>query len=103
MGAHDRLLDVIRRGKIFLDEFKSLISEEADRMLDPSFEGNNRQLVNISMAKERQTFSQDFIANLLFIVVANVRGANSHITQVLHKVEKNSRKDKLIGIFKQNI
>ena len=101
--------------QIILDELKFLILDEADRMLDLGFEGDIRQLVDMSMAKERQTLmfsatfpekiqhlARDFLNDYLFIAVGTVGGANSDITQVLHEVEKYGKRDKLVEILNEN-
>jgi ATP-dependent RNA helicase RhlE len=54
IGTPGRLKDLIKRGAIQLSYFKTLVLDEADRMLDMGFVGDMRYVVSL-MSKERQT------------------------------------------------
>ncbi len=54
IGTPGRIKDLIDRRMIFLDEFNTLILDEADRMLDMGFVHDMRTIMS-GMPKERQT------------------------------------------------
>ncbi|CAN2391457.1 piRNA biosynthetic process, partial [Pristimantis euphronides] len=114
-----RLLDVIRKQKIGLTKVKYLVLDEADRMLDMGFKGDIDNLLNspgMAGKEERQTlmFSATFPAEIqslakeilkpdyLFVVVGQVGGACSDVSQQIIEVEEYEKKDKLLEIL-QNI
>lgn len=92
-----RLLDMIERGKIGLDDCQYLVLDEADRMLDMGFEVQIRKIVeNDRMPKtgKRQTLmfsatfpapiqklARDFLENYIFLAVGRVGSTSQNITQ----------------------
>ena len=54
IGTPGRLKDLIERKKIFPVEFRSIVLDEADRMLDMGFVADMRAIMN-AMPKDRQT------------------------------------------------
>ncbi len=55
IGTPGRVKDLINRGKINLEEFHSVVLDEADRMLDMGFIDDMRFILKM-IPKERQTF-----------------------------------------------
>ncbi|NXN18963.1 DDX4 helicase, partial [Indicator maculatus] len=111
-----RLLDIIEREKIGLQNVKYLVLDEADRMLDMGFGLDMKKLVSypsMPPKDERQTlmFSATFPvevqrlageflkANYLFVVVGLVGGACSDVQQNILQVPEYSKRDKLIEIL----
>ncbi|XP_054253521.1 probable ATP-dependent RNA helicase DDX4 [Indicator indicator] len=111
-----RLLDIIEREKIGLQNVKYLVLDEADRMLDMGFGLAMKKLVSypsMPPKDERQTllFSATFPvevqrlageflkANYLFVVVGLVGGACSDVQQNILQVPEYSKRDKLIEIL----
>ncbi|NXL68411.1 DDX4 helicase, partial [Chordeiles acutipennis] len=111
-----RLLDIIGKEKIGLQQVKYLVLDEADRMLDMGFGLDMRKLIsNPSMPpkEKRQTlmFSATFPEDVrrlageflkvdyLFVVVGRVGGACSDVQQNILQVPQCSKKDKLIEIL----
>ncbi|KFV64380.1 putative ATP-dependent RNA helicase DDX4, partial [Dryobates pubescens] len=111
-----RLLDIIERDKIGLQNVKYLVLDEADRMLDMGFGLDMKKLVSypsMPSKDERQTlmFSATFPvevqrlageflkSNYLFVVVGLVGGACSDIQQNILQVPEYSKRDKLIEIL----
>jgi len=110
-----RLLDMINKGKISLEKVKYFVLDEADRMLDMNFEKDIREILvkgkvhekgnrntymfSATFPKEIQTLAQDFLNDYLFLAVGVVGGANSDVTQSIHKVTRFEKRDKLMDIL----
>jgi superfamily II DNA/RNA helicase len=65
IGTPGRINDLIERGKIDMSEFKYVVLDEADRMLDMGFIGDMRHILGM-MPKEKQAlfFSATFSADI---------------------------------------
>lgn len=103
----------MEKGKIGFEKLRYLVLDEADRMIDQGFLPEiRRMMVNSSMPKkgakqmlmfsatfpeEIQRLAAEFLSdNYLFVAVGVVGAANSDVEQRLMKVEKFSKRNKLI-------
>merc|ERR1711865_819108 len=108
-----RLVDLIERGRLGMDNVKFLVLDEADRMLDMGFEPQIRRIVEESgmpQGDERQTMmfsatfpaqiqrlASDFLRDYIFSTVGRVGSASKDVTQTVEYVEEH---DKLDAIMK---
>ncbi|KAI9289284.1 hypothetical protein BC943DRAFT_376566 [Umbelopsis sp. AD052] len=105
-----RLQDFIQRGKVGLKRIKYLVLDEADRMLDMGFESSIRDIVEQSgMNPDRQTLmysatfprtirklARDFLKpDYLFLKVGRVGGTTTNITQKVHWVEEEEKRERI--------
>ncbi len=106
-----RLIDLIERRAIFLDETEFLVLDEADQMLDMGFIHALRRLVPL-LAKERQTmlFSATmnkqmseiagaYLTNPVRIEVSPPGKVADKVSQVVHFVGQGAKGDKLIQLL----
>ncbi|KAL7486930.1 hypothetical protein ACHAW6_012526, partial [Cyclotella cf. meneghiniana] len=107
-----RLVDLIERGRLGMENVKFLVLDEADRMLDMGFEPQIRRIVeqeNMPHGDDRQTmmFSATFPANIqrlagdfmrdyIFLTVGRVGSASENVTQTVEYVEQNDKLDQLM-------
>ncbi|NWU99849.1 DDX4 helicase, partial [Upupa epops] len=113
-----RLLDIIERDKMALNNVKYLVLDEADRMLDMGFELAMKKLIsypNMPSKYKRQTlmFSATFPEEIqrlaveflkpdyLFVVVGHVGEACRDVQQSVLQVPEYSKRDKLIEILQK--
>jgi probable ATP-dependent RNA helicase DDX4 len=112
-----RLLDVVEKGWISLEKVKYFVLDEADRMLDMGFEIAVRDILKkgkISEKTDRHTFmfsatfpseiqqlAQDFLNDYIFLTVGVLGGANQDVEQVVHKVTRFEKRDKVIDIINE--
>jgi ATP-dependent RNA helicase RhlE len=102
-----RLLDHVNQGTVDLSQLEILVLDEADRMLDMGFIRDIRRVLAL-LPKQKQTlffsatFSEDIkkLANELLqkpalIEVARRNTAAESITQVVHPVDKNRKRELL--------
>jgi len=107
-----RLVDLIERGRLSMENTKFLVLDEADRMLDMGFEPQIRRIVEqegMPHGDERQTmmFSATFPANIqrlagdfmgdyIFLTVGRVGAASENVSQAVEYVEQNDKLDALM-------
>ena len=112
-----RLMDVLEKGKISLEKVKYFVLDEADRMLSMGFEENVRTILqkgsiqqkgervtlmfSATFPKEIQQLAQDFLSDYLFLAVGVVGGANTDVTQTIHKVARFEKRDKCVEILNE--
>lgn len=112
-----RLLDVLERGQVSLQKVKYFVLDEADRMLDMGFERDVRAILekgkvnqkvdrvtlmySATFPSEIQKLAQDFLNNYLFLAVGIVGGANTDVEQVIHKVGRFEKRDKLVSLINE--
>jgi ATP-dependent RNA helicase RhlE len=102
-----RLLDLVQQNALKLNEVETLILDEADRMLDMGFIHDIRKILNL-LPKQRQnllfsaTFSDDIKAladkllnNPALIEVARRNTASERVTQRVHPVDRNRKRELL--------
>ena len=122
MGCHllvatpGRLIDLIARDKIGLEQIKYLTLDEADRMLDMGFEPQIRDIVerrdmpengrrqtmmfSATFPKEIQLLARDFLTNYVFLTVGRVGSTSAMITQRLEWVEENEKRSFLLDLLR---
>lgn len=110
-----RLQDLIDRNAVGMRSIRTLVLDEADRMLDMGFEpqirkivekcgmpkGSNRQTVMTSatFSAEVQHMASDFMGNYVFVAIGRVGGAVSTIQQRLVWVEEEEKEAYVLGIL----
>ncbi|MBV1914399.1 MAG: ATP-dependent RNA helicase DbpA, partial [Pseudomonadales bacterium] len=110
VGTPGRLQDHLRKGTLVLDGLKTLVLDEADRMLDMGFYDPILEIIQQTPSK-RQTllFSATYPDNIkkmsssILRDPVNVKVEIEHklgvIDQVFYSVKKHERDDTLIGLF----
>eukprot|EP00842_Homolaphlyctis_polyrhiza_P002217 jgi/Hompol1/2997/HPOL_006287-RA len=108
-----RLVDIIERGRLSLENIRYLVLDEADRMLDMGFEPQIRRIVDgEDMPAERQTLmfsatfprdiqmlARDFLNDYVFIAVGRVGSTSQNITQHIELVEESDKHSVLLDIL----
>mgnify|MGYP000562746221 CR=1 FL=1 len=107
-----RLLDLIDQGYISLDDVRLFVLDEADRMLDMGFIHDIKKLLKILPEKRQSLFfsatmpqnivelSNTILEDPVKVEVAQVSSAAETITQYLYYTNKQTKKDLLIHILK---
>ncbi|MBV1959309.1 MAG: ATP-dependent RNA helicase DbpA, partial [Pseudomonadales bacterium] len=110
VGTPGRLQDHLRKGTLVLDGLKTLVLDEADRMLDMGFYDPILEIIQ-QTPKNRQTllFSATYpddikkMSRSILRDPINVKVEAEHklgvIDQVFYSVKNNERDDTLIGLF----
>ncbi|KAM8871521.1 ATP-dependent RNA helicase DDX4-like isoform 2-T2 [Synchiropus picturatus] len=116
-GTPGRLLDMIGRGKVGLAQVRTLVLDEADRMLDMGFEPDMRRLVgspgmpskenrqtlmfSATFPEDIQRLAADFLkTDYLFLAVGVVGGACTDVEQKMIQVSKFDKRWQLLDILK---
>jgi len=102
-----RLVDLIERGRLGMDNVQFLVLDEADRMLDMGFEPQIRRIVEESgmpQGEDRQTMmfsatfpaqiqrlASDFLRDYIFLTVGRVGSASKDVTQKIDYVEEHDK------------
>ncbi|KAI9766547.1 MAG: DEAD-box ATP-dependent RNA helicase [Geoglossum simile] len=110
-----RLVDLIERGRISLQNIKYLVLDEADRMLDMGFEPQIRRIVegeDMPGVQDRQTLmfsatfprdiqmlARDFLKDYVFLSVGRVGSTSENITQKIEYVEDQDKRSVLLDIL----
>ena len=111
VGTPGRILKHLNKGTLILDNLKTLVLDEADRMLDMGFLEDIMLIIDF-MPRQRQTllFSATYpqeiqrISNAVQNSPVDIRVETSHhneqIKQVFYEVEKNQRTETLVALLK---
>ncbi|KAK9504390.1 hypothetical protein O3M35_010730 [Rhynocoris fuscipes] len=110
-----RLVDMLDRGKIGLENCRYLVLDEADRMLDMGFEPQIRRIVekdtmpptgerqtlmfSATFPKEIQMLARDFLDNYIFLAIGRVGSTSENITQKIVWVEENEKRAFLLDLL----
>lgn len=109
-----RLLDMIERGKISLEQCRYLVLDEADRMLDMGFEPQIRSILEKELPRtgDRQTLmfsatfpsqiqmlARDFLERYIFLAVGRVGSTSENITQKVVWVEEHEKRSSLLDLL----
>jgi ATP-dependent RNA helicase DDX3X len=110
-----RLVDLIERGRISLQNIKYLVLDEADRMLDMGFEPQIRRIVegedmpptsgrqtlmfSATFPRDIQMLARDFLKEYIFLSVGRVGSTSENITQKVEYVEDVDKRSVLLDIL----
>ncbi|KAJ4344938.1 DEAD-box ATP-dependent RNA helicase [Ascochyta clinopodiicola] len=110
-----RLVDLIERGRISLQNIKYLVLDEADRMLDMGFEPQIRRIVegedmpptagrqtlmfSATFPRDIQMLARDFLKDYIFLSVGRVGSTSENITQKIEYVEDGDKRSVLLDIL----
>ncbi|KAF2749894.1 DEAD-domain-containing protein, partial [Sporormia fimetaria CBS 119925] len=110
-----RLVDLIERGRISLQNIKYLVLDEADRMLDMGFEPQIRRIVegedmpptaarqtlmfSATFPRDIQMLARDFLKEYIFLSVGRVGSTSENITQKVEYVEDGDKRSVLLDIL----
>jgi ATP-dependent RNA helicase RhlE len=108
-----RLLDHVQQKTLNLSQTEILVMDEADRMLDMGFLPDLQRIINL-LPKQRQnlmfsaTFSPEikklansFLNNPVTIEVARSNATADNVTQVLYKVDEETKQDAVSYIIRE--
>jgi superfamily II DNA/RNA helicase len=110
-----RLVDMMERGRVGVENVRFLVLDEADRMLDMGFEPQIRRIVekdNMPVTGERQTLmfsatfpkeiqmlAKDFLHDYIFLAVGRVGSTSENITQKVVWVEEEDKRSFLLDLL----
>lgn len=110
VGTPGRVQDLIKRGKIRMNEFKTIVLDEADRMLDMGFIDDMRAILG-AMPEDKQgmffsaTFEpkvkalcSDFLRNPVTVMV-KTRDTSGSVEQNIVRIERGRKTDQLHEIL----
>ncbi|CAB9527963.1 dependent RNA helicase [Seminavis robusta] len=107
-----RLVDLMERGRLGMENIRFMVLDEADRMLDMGFEPQIRRIVEeagMPQGAERQTMmfsatfpsniqrlASDFMRDYVFLTVGRVGSASKDVTQTIEYVEEQDKLETLM-------
>ena len=110
-----RLVDLLERGRISLENIQYLVLDEADRMLDMGFEPQIRRIVeqegmpgvqdrqtlmfSATFPRDIQMLARDFLKDYIFLSVGRVGSTSENITQTILYVEDEDKKSLLLDLL----
>ncbi|KAJ0977792.1 hypothetical protein J5N97_013266 [Dioscorea zingiberensis] len=110
-----RLVDLIERARVALQEIKYLALDEADRMLDMGFEPQIRKIVeqlgmpppgmrqtmlfSATFPSEIQRLASDFLSNYIFLAVGRVGSSTDLISQRVEYVRDVDKRSHLMDLL----
>ncbi|XP_014279436.1 ATP-dependent RNA helicase bel isoform X2 [Halyomorpha halys] len=110
-----RLVDMLARGRIGLENCRYLVLDEADRMLDMGFEPQIRRIVeknsmpptgerqtlmfSATFPKEIQILALDFLNDYIFLAIGRVGSTSENITQQIIWVEEHDKRGFLLDLL----
>nr|AGI37446.1 PL10 [Pristina longiseta] len=113
-----RLVDMMERGRVGVDNVRFLVLDEADRMLDMGFEPQIRRIVekdampptgdrqtlmfSATFPKEIQMLAKDFLHDYIFLAVGRVGSTSENITQKVVWVEEEDKRSFLLDLISAN-
>lgn len=113
-----RLVDMMERGRVAVDNVRFLVLDEADRMLDMGFEPQIRRIVekdampqtgdrqtlmfSATFPKEIQMLAKDFLHDYIFLAVGRVGSTSENITQKVVWVEEEDKRSFLLDLLNAN-
>ncbi|PIQ91734.1 MAG: DNA/RNA helicase [Parcubacteria group bacterium CG11_big_fil_rev_8_21_14_0_20_39_22] len=113
IGTPGRIKDLVDKGRIVLSEFKTIVLDEADRMLDMGFVNDMRFIMD-KMAKQRQTLffsatltpeietlTKEFLKNPVRISVKN-RDTSKNVDQDVVRVGRGNDKLEVLHALLSN-
>ncbi|CAO3695098.1 unnamed protein product [Umbelopsis ramanniana] len=113
-----RLVDLIERARISMEQVRYLVLDEADRMLDMGFEPQIRRIVeqegmpgvddrttlmfSATFPRDIQHLARDFLKDYIFLSVGRVGSTSENITQKIEYVEDEDKRSVLLDILHSN-
>jgi ATP-dependent RNA helicase RhlE len=109
-----RLLDLVQKNAIDLSTVKTLVLDEADRMLDMGFIHDIRRIINrlptkrqnllfsATFSTEIKTLSQTILRQPKVIAVAKENSTSTQISQFVHWVDKRRKRELLSYLIGKN-